>query len=58
MEKRNVIEEGRTPDATEKTAETVDAAVERFSACFEEDDGDKEIRRQPETEQNESTVDR
>jgi hypothetical protein len=28
MEKRNVIEQGRTPPETEKTADVVDAAVD------------------------------
>lgn len=31
MEKRNIIENGRTPLTTEKTAEVVDKAAEKFS---------------------------
>jgi hypothetical protein len=30
MEKRNIIEDGRTPSATEKTAQAVDGAVGKF----------------------------
>jgi len=30
MEKRNVIEEGRTPASSDKMAEVVDAAVDQF----------------------------
>lgn len=33
MEKRNVVEAGRTPARTEKTAEVVDAGVNAFRAA-------------------------
>ena len=33
MEKRNVVEAGRTPTATRKTAEVVDAGVDMFKAA-------------------------
>jgi hypothetical protein len=33
MEKRNVVEAGRTPLSTSKTAEVVDAGVELFAAA-------------------------
>lgn len=33
MEKRNVVEAGRTPAATRKTAEVVDAGVDMFKAA-------------------------
>lgn len=33
MEKRNVVEAGRTPAETKKTAEVVDAGVDLFAAA-------------------------
>jgi hypothetical protein len=42
MEKRNVIEKGRTPGTTEKTADTVDQAVSSFKR-LELDEDTKEM---------------